>query len=84
MSRHLLDALDPELVVWVGWDPPLATFFLQVEPPGGVDGDGLVCWLGTDWGEIDDAAEVVARLSEWAEVPDDLVERLEWDRCTNT
>lgn len=83
MSRHLLDAFDPELVVWVGWDRLLQTFFLQVEPPGDVDGDGLVLWLGTDWGEIDAAAEVVAHVAEWADVPDDLVERLEWDQCTN-
>lgn len=83
MSRHLLDALDPELVVWVGWDPPLSTFFLQVEPPGGVDGDGLVLWLGTDWGEIETAAEVVARLREWADVPCDLERQLERDRCND-
>ena len=46
MSRYALEALDPELVVWVGWDEPLSSFFLQVEPPGLGEPDDLSCGWG--------------------------------------
>jgi len=80
MSRYVLEALDPELVVWVGWDPPLSTFFLQVEPPGMGGADELLVWAGTDMGEIATANRLIDLLREWAEVPDDLAATLEQDR----
>jgi len=80
VSRYALEALDPELVVWVGWDEPLSTYFLQVQPPGLGGPDELLVWAGTDPGEIASASHLVGLLREWAEVPGGLAGQLEQDR----
>ncbi len=83
MSRYAFSALDDELAVSVGWDPPLQTFFAQVEPAGGVGSDDLLLWVGTTDGEITDVAQLAKAVSEWGDIPSELRWRLEEDRWLN-
>ena len=84
MSRYAFPAVDDdELAVSVGWDPPLQTFFAQVEPPGGVGPEGLLLWVGTTDGEISDVAHLAQSLSDWGDIPLELRGRLEEDRWRN-
>lgn len=82
MSRYAFAARDDdELPVSVGWDPPLQTFFAQVEPPGGVGPEELLLWVGTTDGEITDVVRLAKAVSEWGEIPTAPWRRLEEDQC---
>lgn len=73
MSRHVLPlsaaatASNIATELAVGWDPPLATFFLQLLHE---DDDGepiTVIWIGTAYGEcpdVDKIADMAARYSD--------------------
>ena len=62
MSRHLLTCDDPALVLWVGWDEGLGTFFAQVEPPGAARPEDLLLWIGQLPGDVVD--RVLARFDD--------------------
>lgn len=80
MSRHLVTAFDPELVVWVGWDDGLETFFAQVEPPGIRTADDLLLWVGTSPAEVTTADELAALVAPWTSLDARLVANLAGDR----
>jgi hypothetical protein len=80
VSRHLLTCSDPELVLWVGWDDGLGTFFAQVEPPGAAHPDDLLAWIGALPGEVVVAAELAALVARWARLNDAMLDTLEADR----
>lgn len=95
MSRIPLTPLDsaarevPGLEVAVGWDRPLATYFAIVsreDEPGDEDakddGDPVLLWLGTTYGEILDPASIIAAVARFAILPDDLADRLAADRAS--
>lgn len=81
MSRHLLTCDDPELVVVVGWDEGMGTFFAQVEPPGAGHPDDLLLWVGTFPGDVADPAELATVVRRWAHLDDRTLALLEEDRC---
>lgn len=81
MSRHLLTCDDPDLVLVVGWDEGLGSFFAQVEPPGPGYADDLLLWVGTYPGEVVDTAELAALVRRWAHLDDWALALLEEDRC---
>ena len=81
MSRFAIPSKDPELQVTVGWDPPLQTFFAQVER-GQADSDDLVLWLGTRYREHGRPEGMAAALSPYADLKPPIVERLNEDRRT--
>jgi len=82
MSRHLLPCNDPELVLWVGWDTGLQTFFAQVEPPGAARPDDLLAWFGTMPEEVRAAADLARLVSRWAVLDRQVVATLESDRSS--
>ncbi|MGH9188679.1 MAG: hypothetical protein ACRD0Q_01380 [Acidimicrobiales bacterium] len=84
MSRRAAAASDPELTVWVGWDDGLGSFFAQVVPPGDVDDDGLLLWVGTTPAEIVDVANLASLVSPWTELGPDVLRALEADRWAST
>ncbi|MBS2550493.1 hypothetical protein KGQ19_26840 [Catenulispora sp. NL8] len=53
MSRHLLpnpDGAEPGTETVAGWDQPMKTYFLMINPPSGSDTEPV--WLGRDQGEF--------------------------------
>lgn len=68
MSRHQIPARDPNHEVFVGWDHPMQTFFVQVYDKRLKDTDDeLIVWRGTklrDLYEVDDVRRVVGRYAE--------------------
>lgn len=81
MSRHDFSGHQDGVVVSIGWDRPLATFFVQVvRPQGPGDDDDMLVWLGTCPGEISIASEAVRIASDHADLPAELGKTLETDR----
>jgi len=68
MSRHEIPAKDQNHQVFVGWDHPLMTFFVQVydRRKAGTD-DELIFWKGTkprEFYEVEHVGRVVGRYAE--------------------
>lgn len=95
MSRIELTPLEsvardvPGLEVTVGWDRPLATYFAIVSREGDPvdedaedEGDSVLLWLGTTYGEILDPATIIAAVERYAILPNDLADRLAADRTS--
>ncbi len=81
MSRHTF-AGHAGTTVAIGWDRPLATFYVQVSRPDPED-EGereTFIWEGTMAGELPTAAAAIAIATPHAELPDDLGSTLETDR----
>ena len=75
MSRFAIPGKHPGLLVTVGWDRPLQTFFAQVERPG-CDSDDLVLWLGTRYREHTRPETMAAALSPYADLEPPILDRL--------
>jgi hypothetical protein len=76
MSRHEVTPLPDagQVEVFVGWDPPLNTFFAQVFDLD-IDEDdpsAELLWIGASFGEIHDLRRVRNALQPWAELPADV------------
>lgn len=89
MSRHELPAdsiVSPEHNVTVGWDNPLQTFFAVVtnrETSEADDDEGLVAWLGTNYGEIRTVTDLTERLAPHARIDLPVAERLQQERVAH-
>ena len=81
MSRHdvPLKAGSGMSKAQVGWDRPLATFYVQIYETRG-DEDVPVIWLGTDYAELPKAADAIALLKPHCDIPYGLSASLEIDR----
>jgi len=81
MSRHTF-AGKAGTTVAIGWDRPLATFFVQVlRPHRTMKGeDETVEWQGTEPGELPTAAAAIAVAAPYADLPETLGATLETDR----
>ena len=71
MSRHQFPGLDGASTVFIGWDRPMQTFFVQVlRPHPHLAGEEeTVAWHGTAIGELANAREAVTIASRWASTP---------------
>jgi hypothetical protein len=77
MSRYSIPPQNPALIVIVGWDNPLVTFFAQVfDPSIEEDEEADLLWLGTAPQAISTVAALQAQLAGWATIPAALVARL--------
>lgn len=85
MSRHELTPRreHPGIEVALGWDPPLATYFAIVSRTDDAavedDHDPVLLWIGTAYGEIDDAAIIVDAVRPYTETPEGLADILQDD-----
>ena len=85
MSRYRIPAQDPDLTVIVGWDNPLATFFVQVFNPSiDEDEDACLLWIGTAPGAIPTVAALQAQLTGWATIPPAILDCLVRDQQAAT
>jgi hypothetical protein len=82
MSRYRIPSLNPSLLVTVGWDAPLGTFFLQVENPDAGDDGRVMLWIGTDpqW-PYADLEEFLAIVGDYGRVSTALREHLAQDQA---
>lgn len=82
MSRHEIATRNPALRAVVGWDPGLATFFAQVwRGPEDADEKNGEFWTGADhYGQHPTLDTLVAELAPYADVEDELMDRLTQDR----
>lgn len=64
----------PGVTVTIGWDPPLATFFLHVVH---ADEDDPLVWRGGRYGECPEPGPLLALARGWSDaVPEDLLAEL--------
>ena len=82
MSRHQLPTKSPRFEVFVGWDPPLQTFFAQVFDRKGDEADQPFIWLGADLKRVT-WQEIIQAISPYAVVSLETAERLVEDRRLN-
>jgi hypothetical protein len=84
-SRRSIPARAPDLIVVVGWDNPLSTFFAQVERVQDADDqrEPVLLWIGSLLGEATQAEQLVDPLAPYAELTPEFVERLRADRAAD-
>jgi len=73
MSRHDLIPFSKNYDVTVGWDPPLETFFAQVEDlllARQDDDDAMVVWVGTSYREILRPEDLAVHVAQYAALTD--------------
>lgn len=82
MSRHSFPGKAGATEVAIGWDRPLATFFVQVLAPHPVlaDEETTILWQGTAIGELPTAASAIRIAQPYADLPETLGATLETDR----
>jgi hypothetical protein len=84
MSRRTIPAHAPGLTILVGWDNPLGTFFAQVTRTFESDddeSDPIVFWIGTEFGEVPHAQDLVGALAPYAALTPEVVAQLRTDRA---
>lgn len=82
MSRHTFPGKGGASEVAIGWDRPLATFFVQVFRPDPLEAgeETAFIWVGTDIGELPTAAAAISIAAPHADLPGTLGATLETDR----
>ena len=82
MSRHTFPGKGGATSVTLGWDRPLATFFVQVFGPDPEEEgeETTILWEGTVPGELATAAAAISRAAPYADLPNTLGATLETDR----
>ncbi len=88
MSRYTLEPLLTKHEVVIGWDRPLANFFLQVRDLTIADDDDtmdpVLVWLGADgYASETNVESVLGEARKWAHLPEDLHARLLRDQRAN-
>jgi hypothetical protein len=84
MSRHDLIPFSKQYDVTIGWDPPLETFFAQVEDltlARQDDDNAMVVWVGTSYREILRPEDLATHVTKYAVLTDQDLETLRADRA---
>ena len=81
MSRHQLPTSNPRFEVFVGWDPPLQTYFLQVYDIEGTPDTQPFIWRGAD--EILSFRELLTALPSYAPLSVEMADLLAEDARYN-
>jgi len=59
MSRHRVPVKENGREVYVGWDQPMLTYFLQVYDPAKSEDENPVVWRGTSLRELYDLDDLI-------------------------
>lgn len=80
MSRYHLSSINyPEVVV--GWDPGLDTFFCHIWADTNEVADRReVLWIGSTFQEITTLGELILKLSNYCQIPEEVQTRLMQDQ----
>ena len=81
MSRHQLPTKSPRFKVFVGWDPPLQSYFAQVYDTKGEENQPFI-WLGADLKRVM-WMDIIQAISPYAAVTQEIAERLVEDKRLN-
>lgn len=84
MSRHVIPARDPNLIIVVGWDNPLQSFFAQVERPEDPeedDDDPILLWVGATPREVITVEDLTRHLAPYAALPPEVAAQLRQERA---
>jgi hypothetical protein len=91
MSKHVIEAKNSKHRCTVGWDRGMSTFFaividVELEKQAEVETsrciEPVVCWIGADRvGEVETVEALAERLSEYAEISEDVRETLRRDKA---
>lgn len=80
MSRYRIAGVDPNHSIAIGWDNPLQTFFAHVEDNTKDEEESMVFCCGARPGDDVLTVETLQnRLREYAEIPDNILNRLRDD-----
>lgn len=81
MSRYELVPDDPDLLLTVGWDPVLQTYFAHVVHPaiGRPPRDVLLLWVGTVAGQIQTVEVLATHLEPYITLAEELRQQLMQD-----
>jgi len=84
-SRFTIPPRKPGLVIAIGWDNPLGTFFAQVLRVQKDDDprDPVILWVGMEHGEIRRAEDLIAALAPYAELTEEHLKRLRTERIAD-
>ena len=82
MSRYTLNPVLPQHEIIVGWDAPLNTFFGIIKDTSITDEEqnNIICWIGGDYDVVKTTQELKEKVSNYARIPDKLIEQLQRDR----
>lgn len=79
-ARYEVRGRKPSVLVIVGWDRPMSTFFAQVwDVPDGAthhEQGKLLLWLGTSLFEVEEVGTLAEAVRPFVTLPDDLITRL--------
>ena len=85
MSRYAVPALNPDLVIVVGWDNPFQTFFGQVfDPQAPEDTDDCLHWYGDRPCAHLTVDSLQAAMAEWVLLLPEVRAQLAQDQDTAT
>ncbi len=80
MSRYYTTSNDPNHEVYVGWDNPLESFFVQVIDPREDEEHEIVFWAGaTPDKSIKTLAELLMTVAPWGGLPAEILRSLDAD-----
>lgn len=80
MSRHEIPAKRADVIVSVGWDSPLQTYFAQVEQKDPSDEDeGILLWVGGSPKEIQTPEALAGALAAYADLSAETIAALRAD-----
>lgn len=81
MSRHQIPGIDPKHEVFVGWDPPLMSFFGQVYDPSLDEEENPTFWVGAGrLRELQTVGHLVLAMTSYVVFSDAVLTMLNDDR----
>jgi hypothetical protein len=83
MSRRRVPGVNPAHEVWVGWDPPLRTFFGQVYDPDRDEDENPVLWVGANPPWLREPSELAAAMEGYVVLGADTLWQLAADKVAN-
>jgi hypothetical protein len=83
LSRHRIAGLDPAHEVWVGWDPPLRTFFGQVYDPERDEDENPFHWVGASPPWLREPGDLAAAMEGFALLGAEMLQTLAADKEAN-
>jgi hypothetical protein len=83
MSRHELPAKETPMMLAVGWDNPLETFFGIVCDTRLPEEDEIRLWVGTSFRELTSVSDLALAVIDYAELPAEIVASLVQDYASH-
>lgn len=82
MSRYNVPVKDSSHIGFIGYDPPLQTYFATIELLDELvepEADPVILWVGAE-SRIHTVEELIAAIEEYAQIPPALQDRLRADK----